>query len=449
MSTSRRIFLKQLGCSALGILAACQAENLVDTRQPIKIGAMYLLEGELAAYGKSARDGVNLALEEINRAGGVNGQSIAVIFADERDTIQTARRLVLRDNVNFLLGIDHSSHGEILVPTIPELERVLMVTHAASAEMTGKFCNRSVFRCSVNSFQNSTAGAEVAAGEGYQKWTTIGPDYTFGHQSWDGFRQGLQARREGVKFLEKTAFSPLGTGNYNNLIRMLQESGAEAIWCSLWGSDLVTFVRQAANLRLFDRFPVFMELGAAMEVLEALGTQMPLGQWVGSRYWWQTPDTRINREFVRRFRDRYNTYPSYNAQNAYVGVQLLAIATNNAGSTDSNAVIDALKGLEYEAPMGKLTLRPQDHQAVVNVTWGKTAASPDYNFRILDPIRVFDGNTVTRPVEATGCQLAVARVHRQPRRPIGDSDGKLRTRRGSNFSPPSNLRGPTDRSPDL
>jgi len=441
MSASRRIFLKQLGWSALGTLAACQAENLVDPRQPVKIGAMYLLEGEFAAYGQSARDGVNLAVEEINRAGGVNGQPVAALFADERDTIQTARRLVLQENVNFLLGIDNSSHGEILVPTVPELERVLMVTHAASAEITGPLCNRTVFRCSVNSFQNATAGAEVAAGEGHQKWTTISPDYTFGRQSWDLFRRGLQARREGVQFVEKTAFPPLGTGNYNNFIRTLQESGADAIWCSLWGDDLVTFVRQATNLGLFDRFPVFMELGAAMEVLQALGGQMPLGQWVGSRYWWQTPDTRVNREFVRRFRDRYNTYPSYNAQNAYVGVQLLATATEQAGSTDSNAVIDALRGLEYEAPMGRLTVRPQDHQAVVNVTWGKTAASPDYNFRILDPVRVFEGEAVTPPPEATGCQMGVADARRKFRHPRGGLSGET----AMNLSLLSNLRGPTNR----
>jgi branched-chain amino acid transport system substrate-binding protein len=191
----------------------------------------------------------------------------------------------------------------------------------------------------------------------------------------------------------------------------------------------VNFIRQAKNLGLFDRFPVFMALGASMEVLEALGTQMPLGQWVGTRYWWQTPDTPVNREFVRRFRDRYQTYPSYNAQNAYVGVRLLATATNTAGSTDSNAVIDALRGLEYEAPMGKLLLRSQDHQAVVNVTWGKTAASPNYDFRILDPIRVFEGNSVARPVEATGCQMDVADARRKSRRPTGDSDGSLRAKR--------------------
>ncbi len=280
-----------------------------------------------------------------------------------------------------------------------------MVTHAASPKVTGELCNRFVFRCSINSPQNSAAGAEIAATEGYQKWTTIGPDYAFGRQSWEFFQKALQERKKGVKFLTKTAFPKLGTQDYNSFITTLQNSGAEAIWCSLWGNDLINFIRQANSFGLFQQFPVFMELGAAMEVLTALGEQMPVGQWVGTRYWWQTPDTEVNRNFVSRFRQKYQTYPSYNAQNAYVGLKLLAQAANLAETIETKAVIQALAGLEYEAPMGKLVLRPSDHQAIANVTWGKTAASADYNFRILEPIVVLEGDSITRSSTETDCKL--------------------------------------------
>ena len=171
------------------------------------------------------------------------------------------------------------------------------------------------------------------------------------------------------------------------------------------GNDLINFIRQANSFGLFQQFPVFMELGAAMEVLTALGEQMPVGQWVGTRYWWQTPDTEANRNFVSRFRQKYQAYPSYNAQNAYVGLKLLAQAANLAGTIETKAVIQSLKGLEYEAPMGKLVLRSSDHQAIANVTWGKTAASADYNFRILEPIVVLKGDSITRSSTETDCKL--------------------------------------------
>ena len=402
---SRRSFLKQLGWATLGAVVACN-QTTNSNQKTVRIGAMYLLSGGFAAYGEFARDGINLALTEINNQGGINGQPVEVIFEHEAAPVQTARRLILQEKVDFLLGIDSSSHAEALVPIIPELDRVLMITHAASPKVTGDLCNQLVFRCSINSPQNSTAGAIIAAKEGYQKWTTIGPDYAFGHQSWDFFQKALQTRQAGVNFLNNTAFVQLGTSDYNSFITTLQESGADAIWCSLWGNDLVNFIRQAQSLGLFEQFPVFMELGAAMEVLTALGEQMPKGQWVGTRYWWQTPDTEVNRQFVDQFWQKYQTYPSYNAQNAYVGLKLLATAANLVRTTKTADVSAALAGLEYEAPMGKLVLRREDHQAIANVTWGKTAASTDYPFRILDELQILPGDEVTRQVQATGCNLA-------------------------------------------
>ncbi len=402
----RRTFLKQLGWATVGTLAAACNPRSTDTRQTVRVGAIYLLTGGFATYGEFARDGVNLAKEEINAAGGINGRPVEIIFAHEADPVQTARRLVLQDQVDFLLGIDSSGNAEALTPTIPELERILMVTHAASPKVTGSLCNKYVFRCSVNGPQNSAAGAAIAAAEDYLKWTTIGPDYAFGRQSWEFFQTALQARKEGVEFLSQTAFPKLGAQDYNSFITTLQTTKADAIWCSLWGNDLVNWIRQANDFGLFDQFPVYMELGAAMEVLTALGEQMPAGQWVGTRYWWPTLETEVNRRFVQTFRERYNTYPSYNAQNAYVGLQLLAAAANEAGTTETDAVIEALEGRQYEAPMGPLTLRADDHQAIVDVSWGKTIASTEYDFRILDPIKVIDGVSVTRAVPLTECQMA-------------------------------------------
>ena len=401
---SRRRIAQQLGWATMGFLIGCNS-NTSKKSQSVRVGAMYLLTGGFATYGEFARDGINLALEEINQTGGINGKPLEVIFEDESNPVQTARRLVLQENVDFLLGIDSSGNAEALVPTIPELEKILMVTHAASPKVTGELCNPFVFRCSINSPQNSAAGAVIAAQEVYQKWTTIGPDYAFGHQSWDFFQKALQERKEGIKFLEKTAFPKLGAQDYNSFITTLQDSGAEAIWCSLWGNDLINFVRQANSFGLFKQFPVYMELGAAIEILTALGEQMPGNQWVGTRYWWQTPDTEINRNFVAKFRQKYQTYPSYNAQNAYVGLKLLALAANLAQTTETKAVIQALEGLEYEAPMGKLIIDKSDHQAVANVTWGKTTASPDYDFRILDPIVVVEGDSITRSVKDTKCKM--------------------------------------------
>lgn len=418
---SRRDLLKAFGLAGAalaggGALAACTAPVSApaggaagEGGKPIKIGVMYILSGGFATYGLFAREGVNMAISELNQAGGVLGREVAAIFEHEGSSadqaIRTARRLVLEEKVDFLLGIDSSGRAEALVPVMPELKRILMLTHAATPKATGELCNKYVFRTSVNVPQNAKAGALIAKDQPYTRWTTIGPDYAFGHQSWEYFSKYLQELKPDVEIMDQTFFPKLGAEDFSSFITAIQDASPDALWVSTWGNDLVNFVRQGNQFGLFEQVPTFMALGAAMEVLTALGDEMPEGLWVGTRYWFQTPETEVNKKFVEDFVARYDHYPSYNAQNGYTGMMLLAQAMEKAGTTDTDAVIGALEGLEYEAPMGPVKIRPEDHQALVNVTWGQTKASPDYPFRILDPIVVAPADEVTRPVDQTGCTM--------------------------------------------
>jgi len=72
---------------------------------------------------------------------------------------------------------------------------------------------------------------------------------------------------------------------------------------------------------------------------------------------------------------------------------------------DKDKIVKALEGLSMEIPVGKIHFRAEDHQAVTVATWGKTKLSSKYPFAILDPIKIFPGEKVTRPVNLTGCNL--------------------------------------------
>lgn len=379
---------------------------------PVKVGGMWITSGSLSAYGQFAREGLDMAVEELNAQGGVLGRKIESRVEDEGNAdnaVRVARRLALEENVDFLIGLDSSGVAEAVTPTMKELKKVLMITHAASPRVTGDLCNRYVFRMSVNVPQNSAAGAQVAATEvKAQTWTTIGPDYAFGRQSWDFFKQSLTKLQPNAQFLDDQAQWPkLGNEDFTTFITALQGTGADAIWSSTWGNDLINLVRQGNQYGLFKmNKPILFELGAAMEVLEALGDQMPTGLWVGTRYWYQEPKTEVNRQFTDAFFKKFNHYPSYNAQNAYTGMKLLAAAAEKAKSVESEAVIGALEGISMDAPMGKLTIRKEDHQALVQGVWGKTAESKDVKFRVLDPLKVFKAEDITPPPAETGCKLA-------------------------------------------
>jgi branched-chain amino acid transport system substrate-binding protein len=373
---------------------------------------MWITSGSLSTYGEFAKQGLDLAVEELNGAGGILGRAVEAKIENEGtadNAVRVARRFAIDENVDFLIGLDSSGVAEAVVPTLKELKKILMITHAATPRVTGDLCNKYVFRMSVNVPQNSASGARIAASEiKAKRWTNIGPDYAFGRQSWDFFKKELKKLQPDVVFLDDQAQWPkLGNEDFTSFISKLQATQeADAIWSSTWGNDLVNLVRQGNQFGLFKKERrILFELGAAMEVLETLGDQMPTGMWVGTRYWWKVPDTDTNKKFVDAFVKKYSHYPSYNAQNAYTGMKLLAAAAEKAKSVDTDKLIGTLEDFDYTAPMGRIKIRKEDHQALAQGVWGRTAADAKFKFRVLEPITTFKPEEITPPVADTGCKL--------------------------------------------
>lgn len=377
----------------------------------VKVGFVYIMSGPFSAYGQFAKKGAELAVDEINAAGGISGHKVEAFFEDSTGkpdvAIRALRKLVFQEKVDFLIGLDSSGVAKTVVPSIPQMKTPLIITHAATPDVTGSVCNRYVFRISVNLPQNVKAAAMLAAGTDAKTWTTIGPDYAFGHQSWEYFEKYLQAMKPDVNFLPKdaVAFPPFKTTDFNPYINKIMQSGADGVLVSLWGGNLIDFVRQAQEMGLFDgKRQVLMTLGAATEVLSALGDKMPEGLWVGTRYWFLANDSQRNQDFVKAYFDRYGEYPSYNAHGAYGALYTYKAAAEKAGGIDKEKVIDALEGLTVELPVGEITIRPEDHQALSDVSWGQTAGHANYPIRILNPVKIFKAGDVTPAPADSGCR---------------------------------------------
>lgn len=404
MSRNRPVGIIVLALILLGLLSTAQAQ------EPVRIGAIYILSGGAATYGEFARDAAMMAADEINEAGGILGRPIELIFEDSEGTaevaIRAARRLVFENNVDLLMGLDSSGVASALAPIVPELEVPFIITHAATPDVTGSLCNANVFRISVNINQHMGAAAALVADLTARRWTTIGPDYSFGHQSWEFFQLYAGQTVDGIEFMDDVAFPPFGGQDFVPFINRIMSAQPEGVLVSLWGGDLINFVRQAQDRGFFDQgFEVLLTLGGATEVLYALEDRMPLGVWVGTRYWFDGPDTQVNQDFVDAYYERYGIYPSYNAEGAYSALYTYKAAAEAAGSLETDAIITALEGLTLETPAGTRTIRPEDHQALLPATWGVTAASDDMPIRILDPIRMFPGEEVTPDPADMGCSL--------------------------------------------
>jgi branched-chain amino acid transport system substrate-binding protein len=380
--------------------------------KPVKIGFVYIMSGPFATYGQFAKQGAELAIDEINKAGGINGRKVEALFEDDTGKpdvgIRVIRKLVYENGVDIVMGIDSSGVASAVAPVMKELKTPLIITHAATPDVTGTNCNRYTFRISLNINQNIAMASTIAAGLKAKTWTTAGPDYSFGHQSWEYFQKYLSKKKPDAVFLPAAdaAFSPAATTDFSAYVTKIMNSKADGVLISLWGGNLIDFVRQAGDMGFFDgKREILMTLGAATEVLYALKEKMPEGIWVGTRYWFQANDTPINKAFVDAYLKRFNVYPSYNAHGAYGAVKAYAAAAGKANSVDKEKIVDALEGLSIELPVGKIFIRPEDHQAVTDGVWGKTAADPQMPIRVLKPIRAFAGKDITPPVEETGCKM--------------------------------------------
>jgi branched-chain amino acid transport system substrate-binding protein len=180
----------------------------------------------------------------------------------------------------------------------------------------------------------------------------------------------------------------------------------DAVWSTLWGGDLVAFIRKAKSLNFFEQIKIFVNPGgASLGVLVPLGDEMPGGLWVSTPYWFLYPGSVNNRVFVRAYRALYGEDPADVAMSSYSAIYLLKKAIEEVGSVDTEEIVAKLEGITYSDPEGVKTIRMGDHQLIEDVVWGRTTKSDKYPFRVLDDLVVVPGKEVVRSMEETGCEM--------------------------------------------
>lgn len=409
---SRRQFLKYAGLTGASVLggsalAACRPAPTPVAEKPIKIGGIYSLSGVVAAWGKAGRQGAMMAAKEINEAGGILGRPIELKFEDDTVSgevgVRKARKLVLEWGADFLMGINASGVGLAVTAVLPELKRIHTIPCAASPRITTEAFNKYIFRAHPNCYQIGAGAAAIAADMPYKRWTVIGPDYSYGYDSWGAFITHLLNRRPDVEVLEVQAWPKFAAGQYESHITQLLNAKPEGVYSPLWGGDFVTFVKQAVKFNFFDQVGVFMTpAGLALDAFYALGEDVPENLYSAAHgYWFEHPPTDRNKQWVEKFMDMWGEYPHIVAHDSYGVVYLYKKAIEKAGTTDTDAVIEAMEGLEFETPAYDRKIRKEDHQAISDVPWGRTAEAEEllpFRRRLTD-IKDSPGEEIIEPVE--------------------------------------------------
>lgn len=372
--------------------------------EAIKIGGQGAMSGSHADYGRQMQMGATLAAEEINAAGGIMGCRVEIRFMDSelnKDVaIKNARFLVGEWGAHFLVGIDSSGVSLGLAPVMPELNRVLIVTHAATEKLTEqevfKNGNRHVFRVSVPVYQDAIVAALIFKDmPELKRFANIGADYEYGHTAWEMFKKTLSQHRDDVEFVGE-AWAPFWTADFTPHISTVMATNPDVIFATPWAGEAVMLLRQAQSMGVFDKIDAWWQaMGGSIDVLEGIGRDVSKDAfqgklWATGRYIFNYPDTPRNNQFVEAFRERWNRLPNYSAQTTYAAIYALKAAVEKAGSLDTNAVIKALEGLGVEVPAGKIYIRPEDHQAVYNVPAGRVVYNKDLGIAcVCEDLKVF------------------------------------------------------------
>lgn len=383
-------------------------------QDPIKIGFLYVFSGRLGHYGAGAKQGADIAMDEINKAGGVLGRKIVGVFSDTQLKpevgVEEATKLVTEQNVDVVMGIVSSGVADAVAPVMNQLRMPLIITLAMTPDVTGSKCNPYTFRVSMNGPQNLVGAATLAADmKDVNHWTTIGPDYLFGYQCWEYFQKYLGEKRRDVTFAPDTeiAYAPVTSTEFKPYIEKIMKTRANGVLISLYGGNLMDFIREAYAMGFFDgKRKVLMNLAFSGDVMVGLSTQLPKGLWLGGLYWFQANSTPANQQFVAAYQKRYHVFPDFNAHGGYAGVKTYAEAVKKAGTTNKEKVIKALEGLVVDLPQGKTVIRAGDHQAIMDGVWGMTSDfDPKLRCRKLDPLKIFPGEEIIPPLEQTGCKM--------------------------------------------
>lgn len=221
------------------------------------------------------------------------------------------------------------------------------------------------------------------------EWATIGPDYAFGHETWDYFQAFVEGLGADVEFTEEQ-YPGLESGDYSPYISSIMDAEPDGVITPLWGSDLTTFLGQAEDRGWFDDIEyTLFSVGMGTD-LPADGSPLPNGQHASTRYDPFVPDTEENNSFRERYVDEYDTLPTYNAEGAYRAVYLYKEAIESSCSTDADSLVETFTGMEHSGPVGDYQFNEDTNQATVASIWGTVSYDEERESNVLDPVERYE-----------------------------------------------------------
>jgi branched-chain amino acid transport system substrate-binding protein len=347
--------------------------------KPYKIGSLQPLSGAAAAGGQTALVGLQMAVDRINKAGGINGRPVEIVVADDESKPDVGRRkvekLLVEDKVDVHVGGFLSNICLACMPVFEETKIVNMISVCLDTTLTTTKCNRYSFRSFDYAPSQAVAFAPHLVGKMGKKWHIAYADYSWGQSTRDAYAQEI--KKAGGEVVGTTGI-PIGTADMTPFLSKIT-GNFDGLFGIFFGKDGVTIGNQAYDLGMTKKYKWAGD-GAISEStnLPALGNKIE--GFVGINRYIPVLDAPLNTPAHKKFFeeakarlkkiDPSGPLPDRYVQSNYEAMNALKIGMETSkfrGREDADKLIAALEGLEMKEgddfPQGDKSLRKEDHQA--------------------------------------------------------------------------------------
>ncbi len=368
---NRRTF-GALGLSATAMAAA--GHSAFAQGAPVKIGELNSY-GRMAAFAVPYRNGIELALAEVNAKGGVlGGRPLEFVIRDDGatpgDAVRVAEELVTREAVSMLVGTFLSNVGLAVADFANQKKTLFLASEPLSDSITMASGNPYTFRVRPNTYMQTKMLVDVAKAKNLKKWAIVAPNYEYGQSAAASFKRLIKEANPAAEIVAEQ-YPALGKIEAGPTVSAIAQANPDAIFNVTFGADLTAFVREGNTRGLFTGKTVVSLLTGEPEYMLPLKDETPEG-WIVTGYPWEQITDPAHKAFVDAYRAKFNDTPRLGSFLGYVVVYMVRDLINKSGGTDTEKMAATLRGMEFDTIAGKATMRASDQQLSMGAWVGLT-----------------------------------------------------------------------------
>lgn len=355
------------------------------------VGDSTALSGPAASLGRHGIQGIELAVSDVNAKGGLLRREIKLATADDACNpaagTTNVRNLILNEKAVAIFGPVCSNVAAAQEGVAAQYKVPIFLHTSNDVVMTTKNFTKYVVQVVPNTYMEPRAAATYLSKQPYHRYYTIGPDYSYGHDTTTVFLNAMKEFGANIELVGQQ-WPKLGTSDFSSYISAILSARPDFVFATIYGGDILTFTKQAVGFGFFKR----VKFGGPYDIaaLTALGSQAPAGAVAWSRAPFYAINTPEVTDFAQRYHEKYGEWPTEYALMAYTAVQVWAHAVRKVGSFDGELVTASLGGSTVPTIRGPIAIRACDHMAEIPEYVGTIAASPDpkYGFPTLEHVFV-------------------------------------------------------------